>query len=146
MDYLYFDLQHAVTVHDEIINATGGLHGLINIGLLESALEHIKNDIYYPCIEDKATHLLFSINKNHAFQDGNKRSSLALSAYFLEINGFSFCVRKFIIELENIVVSVADNLINKELLKEIITSIIYDDDYSEDLKIKIFRALIQSDY
>lgn len=141
MDYLYFDTKHAIDVHDEIINTSGGLHGVINPGLLESAIEHIKNDLYYPCVEDKATHLLFSINKNHAFQDGNKRSSLALSAYFLEINGFSFAVNKFIVKLENVVVSVADNIIDKDLLKEIITSIIYEDDYSEDLKIKIFRAL-----
>ena len=141
MAYLYFDTQHAIDVHDEIINTTGGLPGIINLGLLESVLEHIQNDLYYPSIEDKATHILFSINKNHAFQDGNKRSSLALSAYFLEINGFSFAVNRYIVKLENIVVSVADNIIDKDLLNEIITSIIYEDDYSEDLKIKIFRAL-----
>ncbi len=141
MDFFYFDTQHAINVHDEIINTTGGLPGIINIGLLESVLEHIQNDMYYPSIEEKATHLLFSINKNHAFQDGNKRSSLALSAYFLEINGYSFAIKKYIVNLENIVVSVADNLINKELLTEIIGSIIYEDDYSEVLKLKIFRAL-----
>lgn len=142
MDFLYFDTHHAVEVHDNIIDTTGGLPGVINIGLLDSALEHIKNDIYYPCIEDKATHLLFSINKNHAFQDGNKRSSLALSAYFLEVNGFSFMIEKYIIKMENIVVLVADNIIDKDLLKEIITSLIYEDDYSEELKLKIFRALL----
>jgi len=141
MNFLYFNTQHAIGVHDNIIDTTGGLPGVINIGLLDSALEHVKNDMYYPCIEDKTTHLLFSINKNHAFQDGNKRSSLALAAYFLEINGFSFMIKKFIVKMENIVVSVADNIIDKDLLKEIITSLIYDDDYSEELKLKIFRAL-----
>jgi len=141
MDFLYFDTPHAIGVHDNIIDTTGGLSGVINIGLLDSALEHIKNDVYYPCIEDKTTHLLFSINKNHAFQDGNKRSSLALSAYFLEINGFSFMIKKFIVKMENVVVSIADNIIDKDLLKEIITSLIYEDDYSEELKVKIFRAL-----
>lgn len=141
MDFLYFDTQHAIGVHDNIIDTTGGLSGVINIGLLDSVLDHIKNDMYYPCIEDKTAHLLFSVNKNHAFQDGNKRSSLALSAYFLEINGFSFMIKKFIVKMENIVVSVADNIIDKDLLKEIITSLIYDDEYSEELKLKIFRAL-----
>ena len=144
MDFLYFDTQHAIGVHDNIIDTTGGLSGIINIGLLESALEHVKNDMYYPCVEDKTTHLLFSINKNHAFQDGNKRSSLALSAYFLEINGFSFMIKNFIVKMENIVVSVADNIIDKDLLREIITSLIYEDDYSEELKLKIFRALSSS--
>ena len=42
--------------------------------------------------------------------------------------------------MENIAVDVADNRIDKDLLFEIITSIIYDDDYSEDLKLKIIYA------
>ena len=50
---------------------------------------------------------------------------------------------KFIIEMENIAVTIADNLIEKELLKEIITSIINDEDYSEELKLKIINALSQ---
>jgi death-on-curing protein len=141
MELIYFTSDYAIEVHDNIINKTGGLHGVINLGLLQSVLEHIQNDLYYPTLEDKTSHILFSINKNHAFQDGNKRSSLALSAYFLEINGFSFVVNKYMVKLENIVVQVADNLINKDLLTEIITSIIYEDDYSEELKIKIFRAI-----
>lgn len=48
---------------------------------------------------------------------------------------------KFIREMENIAVAVADNIISKELLHNIITSLIYDDDYDEILKLKIFDAL-----
>jgi len=43
--------------------------------------------------------------------------------------------------MENIAVAVADNIISKELLHDIITSLIYDDDYDEILKLKIFDAL-----
>ncbi len=43
--------------------------------------------------------------------------------------------------MENIAVLVADNIIDKNLLKEIITSLIYEDDYPESLKLKIFSAL-----
>ncbi|SDI84648.1 hypothetical protein SAMN05421846_11544 [Chryseobacterium taeanense] len=43
--------------------------------------------------------------------------------------------------MENIAVAVADNIVNKELLHDIITAIIYDDDYDEILKLKIFDAL-----
>jgi death-on-curing protein len=53
MTYFYFDNKHAINVHDEIIIKSGGLSGVINIGLLESTLEHIQNDLYYPTIEDK---------------------------------------------------------------------------------------------
>ena len=97
-------------------------------------------DLYYYSLEDKLTHLFFSVNKNHSFQDGNKRSAIALSAYFLEINNCDFVVSRFIKEMENLAVDVADNLIDKDLLFEIITSLIYEDDYSEELKIKIINA------
>lgn len=86
MAYVYFDTKHAIEVHDEIINQSGGVLGILNINLLESVIEHVQNDLYYPDLEHKLTHLFYSINKNHSFQDGNKRASIALSAYFLEIN------------------------------------------------------------
>ena len=92
-------------------------------------------------MEDKITHLVFSINKNHAFNDGNKRSSLALGAYFLELNGFDYVVKRFVKEMENIAVWVADNLIDKDLLYEIICSVLYEDDYSEALKLAILEAV-----
>lgn len=141
IEILYFDSKHATSVHDWIIDNSGGLHGVGDIGLLHSPLEHIQNDLYYPTFEDKLCHLVFSINKHHAFADGNKRSSLALGAYFLEINGYDYCIEYFMCEMENIVVWVADNKISKDLLKEILVSIIYQDEYSEELKIKILDSV-----
>lgn len=142
MQFRYFDIKHAIYVHDEIILKSGGVSGILNLGILESSLEHIQNDLFYPCLENKLTHLFFSINKNHSFQDGNKRSSIALSAYFLEINNCDFIVDRFIKEMENIAVDVADNVIGKDLLFGIINSLIYEDDYSEELKLKIINAKV----
>lgn len=142
--FFYFDVYHAIQEHDWIINNSGGGEGIINIGLLESPLEHIQNDFYYPEMEDKLTHLVYSINKNHAFQDGNKRSSLALGAYFLKLNGFDYLVQVFIVKMENIAVWVADNVIDKELLHRLITSILYEDEYSESLKLDLYRAVQNS--
>jgi death on curing protein len=82
MEFKYFDVEHGILVHDYIIDNSGGKPGPLNIGLLESVIEHVQNDTYYPELEDKVCHLFFSINKNHAFNDGNKRSSIILSAYF----------------------------------------------------------------
>lgn len=98
-------------------------------------------DWYYPNLEDKLTHLVFSISKHHAFNDGNKRSSLALGAYFLELNGFDFIVQRFIQEMENIAVWVADSIIDKELLQQIIYSLVYEEDYSEAIKLAIVEAV-----
>jgi death on curing protein len=141
MSYLYFTTDYAVKTHDKIIEISGGVSGIKDVGNLESPLEHIQNDDYYPELEDKITHLVFSINKNHAFTDGNKRSSIALGAFFLELNGLDSMVSKFIIEMENIAVHVADNRVNKELLFEIIDSLIYEEEYSEELKLKIIACI-----
>lgn len=138
---LYFDLKHAVEVHDWIIENSGGLAGINNLGLIESALEHIQNDDYYPTFEEKLNHLIFAINKFHAFTDGNKRSSLSLGAYFLELNGYEYCVKKFMSEMENIAVWIADNKISKELLLKLVSSILMDDEYPENLKLELFESV-----
>ncbi|MEA5477231.1 type II toxin-antitoxin system death-on-curing family toxin [Pseudanabaena galeata UHCC 0370] len=139
--FFYFDIHYAVVLHDWIINNSGGLAGINNLGLLEAPLAHIQNDDYYPELEDKLTHLVFSVNKSHAFMDGNKRSSIELGCYFLKINGYDYVVKKFVLEMENIAVWVAEGLISKNLLGEIVKSLIYEDDYSESLKLKIFLAV-----
>jgi death-on-curing protein len=143
MAFNYFTTSFAIKIHDKIIEISGGIEGVKTYGNLDSPLTHITNDDYYPEFEDKLTHLVFSFNKFHAFNDGNKRTSIAMGAFFLEINGLDTLVDKFIIEMENIAVTVADNIITKELLQEIISSIINEEEYSEELKLKIIHALSQ---
>ena len=140
MAFAYFDTAHAITVHDEIINQSGGLLGVAKFGQLDSIIDFVQNDTYYLELEDKLTYLLYAINTGHCFIDGNKRASIALSAYFLEINNCFFRTERFIAEMENIAVDVADNRIDKDLLFEIINSIIYDDDFCEELKLRIIYA------
>lgn len=140
--FFYFDSDYAVNVHDWVIENSGGLPGSNNLGLLESTLEHIQNDLYYPEIQDKLTHLVFAVIKFHAFTDGNKRSSIALGSYFLELNGYGFLVKKFVLEMENIAVWVAEGKILKELLGELIESLIFEEDFSEELKFKLMRAVM----
>jgi death-on-curing protein len=43
--------------------------------------------------------------------------------------------------MENIAVWVADNVIDKELLHQIISSLLYEDDYSEAVKLAIVEAI-----
>jgi len=138
--FFYFDTPHAVGVHDWIIEKSGGLSGIKNLDELEGPLAHIRNDEYYPTMVDKLAHLVFSVNKNHAFNDGNKRSSIALGAYFLELNGYDFAVTRFVREMENIAVYVAGNAIDKTLLRSVIASLIYGDDFSEALKLELIAA------
>ena len=138
---LYFDPQHAVGVHDWIIEHSGGLPGLKDLGLLESVLEHIQNDDYYPTFDAKLTHLIFGIYKVHDFYDGNKRSSLTLGAFFLTLNGYDYCVPQFVVEMENIVVAVAEGSIDKALLQRVVQSLIEDDDFPDELKLALVEAM-----
>ena len=140
MAFRYFTVEFTIEVHDNIIRESGGFMGIRDGGLIDSTLDHVQNDFYYPELEDKVTHLIFSFNKNHCFNDGNKRSSIALAAYFLTVNNLEGLVSKFILEMENIVVDVADNIVDSDLLNEIVTSLLYEADYSEELKMKIIQA------
>ncbi|RYH53405.1 MAG: Fic family protein [Alcaligenaceae bacterium] len=139
--YLYFDVAHALRTQEWIIENSGGLGGVKNVEHLESALGHIQNDGYYPEMADKLTHLVYSVNKNHPFNDGNKRSSIGLGAYFLELNGYDYVVKRFVLEMENIAVYVASNVVGKDLLREIIASLLYEEDYSESLKLALIDAI-----
>jgi death-on-curing protein len=141
MKVFYFDLKYAIKEHDWIIDNSGGLKGEREIGLLDSALEHIQNDLYYPTFVDKLKHLIIAINKFHPFNDGNKRSSLVLGAYFLELNGYDYCIDKFIFEMENIVVWLADGKIKDDLLFDILISIIEEDEFNESIKLRIFESI-----
>jgi len=141
MNVFIIPTEYAIKIHDKIIEISGGQSGVKNFGNLDSPLSHLDNNDYYPTFEDKLTHLVFSVNKLHAFNDGNKRTSIALEAFFLQINGLEYCIDKFIIEMENIAVLIADNTIDKDFLNEIIFSILNEEDYNEEIKLKIFNAL-----
>jgi len=85
---IYITNDQAEQTHRKTIEYSGGGNvSALNIGYLYSALEHIQNDEYYPTFEDKLIHLIWSVNRNHAFSDGNKRLSITLALQFLLMNG-----------------------------------------------------------
>ncbi|WP_099877408.1 type II toxin-antitoxin system death-on-curing family toxin, partial [Streptococcus suis] len=71
--------------------ATGGLDGVRDIGLIESSLSSAFCTYFgvekYPSIEEKAARLCYSLVNNHAFLDGNKRIGVFVMIIFLELNG-----------------------------------------------------------
>ena len=136
MMYHYVTLDQAIEKHDEIIKESGGLLGLRDKQGLNATLEFVKDDSYYPDFFDKLTYLMYAINKNHHFADGNKRASIVIVAYFLEINFFDqFFVDIFIKESENLALLIAQNYLNKELLKRILQELVVDGELSEETKI-----------
>ena len=142
MTIIYLTLDQVVETHQKTVEVSGGgLTGQLELGKLESVLQHIQNDDYYPTFEDKLTHLFFSTNKFHSFQDGNKRLAIALGAQFLLFNGYLFVAKHFLREMENVSYHVATGKIDKPLLKEIISAVINDEMDDESLKMKILHAI-----
>ncbi|MBE6454999.1 MAG: type II toxin-antitoxin system death-on-curing family toxin [Alphaproteobacteria bacterium] len=139
----YITIEQAIETHQKTIQYSGGgADGMLNRGQLESILEHIKNDEYYPTFVDKLTHLFFGACKFHCFEDGNKRIAITLCAHFLLLNGYMAVAKSFFIAMENISYEVASGKISKELLHRIITSIMDKTyDYNEELKLDILNAI-----
>ena len=77
-------------MHADQIAEHGGLHGVRDQGLLESALSRPKNLLAYgdPGPFELAAAYAFGIARNHPFVDGNKRSAFLASASFLAWNGW----------------------------------------------------------
>lgn len=139
--YNYFTTEFAIIVHDIIINVSGGYGGVKDPGLIASVVGFIQNNNYYPKFHIKLSHLVYSVAMNHAFNDGNKRTAIALGAYFLQINGLENLVGKFIIEMENIVVWVVEKKISKPMLNRIMKSLLKTGDISENLKLEIINKI-----
>lgn len=142
MSIIYLTLEQAVEVHRKTVEISGGgALGHLDLGKLDSVLQHMQNDDYYPTFEDKLTHLFFSACKFHCFQDGNKRIAITLCAQMLLLNGYLYCSGNFIREMENISYHVAAGNINKDLLHEIISAVISGDLNDERLKLKILNTI-----
>lgn len=84
-------------LHHALIEETGGLDGLRDEGLLESALDAPfqsfgETDVY-PSIQQKGARLGFGLIQNHAFVDGNKRIGAHAMLVFLSLNGIEWTIR-----------------------------------------------------
>ena len=112
----YFLVEELIEIHDSIVENLWWLKWIKDKQQLESILQHIQNDNYYPSIVDKSVHLFFWIIKFHCFNDGNKRSAIMSTKYFLE-NNWIF-IEDFSTKLEDIAVWVAKWNLNKEYLEK----------------------------
>ena len=122
----YLTLDEALILHGDIMQEMQGLKGFnkAQIGLLDSALTQIKNDEFYPEFLDKITHLMFACIKFHPFLDGNKRSAIYLANAFVEFNCSELLPNDFYQKLENVVVDVASDKINKDEFKGLLDGIL----------------------
>ena len=92
----YLSAEQVLFIHHRLITETGGMDGILDINLLISATGRPQatfdgNDLYAD-IFDKATALMDSLVRNHAFVDGNKRTAITATGLFLRLNGHALDV------------------------------------------------------
>ena len=110
--------EDAHAIHDASLARFGGLPGLRDVGLLESALAQplqiFGGEELYPTLAEKAARYAYGIAKNHPFLDGNKRAATACMGAFLRLNGCRF--RPSAGELLSTMLGVADGTVSYEEL------------------------------
>ena len=87
---IFLTVDEVIKIHGRLIEKTGGLDGLRDRGLLESAIFSISSGFgeieVYPTVEEKAARIAFGIVNNHAFLDGNKRIGMLSMLMILRLN------------------------------------------------------------
>lgn len=84
--------QECLALHDLMLSHYGGISGLRDNNLLESALAKPRQLFHYgqPTMADLAAAYAAGIVKNHPFLDGNMRTGFMMGTAFLERNGLAF--------------------------------------------------------
>lgn len=82
--------EFVLALHDQLLADFGGIAGVRDEGLLESALARPANLFAYdkPSLFDLAAAYAFGIIGNHPFIDGNKRTGFMAAYVFLGRNGY----------------------------------------------------------
>lgn len=84
----------ALAIHSATVARFGGIDGVRDDGLLESALAQPFQSFVgvelYPNDEAKACRYAYGIIKDHPFIDGNKRAATAIMGAFLRMSGLDF--------------------------------------------------------
>lgn len=84
---VYLTVGEVLQIHHQQINNYGGVYGIRDTALLESAVFRPQIG-YYNSIAEEAAALMESLANNHLFLDGNKRAAFAAAHTFLLVNGF----------------------------------------------------------
>jgi death-on-curing protein len=138
----YISCDEALTVYQKTIEKSGGgFSGIRDMGGIESVLDFIQNDLYYPDFVSKLSYLVFCFCSGHFFMDGNKRVALTLGVYFLHKNRHYWAATQFMQRMEAIVYHIAASNIDDGLLLRITKCIVDCQDFDEELKIDIIHAI-----
>ena len=116
---IFFEFEQVIKLHSALIAKTGGMDGIRDENLLDSALKSpfqtFGGNELYPDIFDKASQLCYSLVENHPFADGNKRIGVHLTLLFLKLNNVNIEYSQA--ELIDFGLSIASGKMNKDEIK-----------------------------
>ncbi len=112
----YLTLEQVYRLQERALSEKGGMPGVRDAGAVESAVAQPQmtfgGEDLYPTLAEKAAALGYSLIKNHAFADANKRVGHAAMETFLVMNGCEFTAG--VDEQERIIFAVADSRMERE--------------------------------
>jgi death on curing protein len=116
----YLTLKEAIELHHRIIEQSGGMAGIRDLGMLESALAQplmtFGGEELYPTLMDKAAAVGFSLINNHPIVDGNKRIGPAVMETFLVLNGYE--ISATVDEQERLILQIASGAAGRDELSD----------------------------
>lgn len=112
--------EQIIMLHEAIYERYGGSCGVLNEGMLDSALQApfqtFGGEELFPDTKDKILRLAYGLIKNHSFRDGNKRIGALVLLVLLELNGWH--VNATNEEFADIIMGIAASEKNDEDLKK----------------------------
>ena len=116
--------EQIIMLHEAIYERYGGSCGVLNEGMLDSALQApfqtFGGEELFPDTKDKIMRLAYGLIKNHSFRDGNKRIGALVLLVLLELNGWHVDATNE--EFADIIMGIAASEKDEEDLKQWVES------------------------
>ena len=113
---IWITADDVIAIHSRVIEKSGGLDGLRDRDILESAisapLQSFDGKELFPTDLEKIARVGFGLASNHAFLDGNKRIGAMVVQLLLKWNGYVLRLRQG--ELADIFIAIADGSAKEE--------------------------------
>jgi death-on-curing protein len=103
-------LDEALAAHDLVLTRYGGLPGILDVGLVESAIARPYCG-YYRSMPHKGAALIHSLALNHGFLDGNKRTAVYMLGVLLANSGYALRLERANKEIEEMILATAEHRI-----------------------------------
>lgn len=125
---IWITADDVIAIHSRVIEKSGGLDGLRDRNILESAtsapLQSFGGKELFPTDLEKIARIGFGLAANHAFLDGNKRIGAMVVQLLLKWNGYALHLQQG--ELADLFIAIADGSAKEEDLLRWIKQHLYD--------------------